>query len=163
MRNIFKQKKTNIAKITHYDPDSLFEPWDYPEPIEDGRVLRFMADDRFVDLIYMAKHGWHTAQKAIVHMSIVHPYYDFKPVIDDEFRVTFNAWQDKRRPMTLTLYEHDGKLIMSNDYEAYWMYRERELEVADCIIIGKFSEKVDIAVYDRPFFIASESVKSPIT
>lgn len=157
MSNIFKQRKRTTPKSASPDLAALFIPWDYPEPIIQQHIDKFLADDKFVDLIYMAKHGRYTAQKAVVHLSIIHPYINFKPGVDDEFKETFDAWHSKHYPMTLTLYEHAGKLIMSNDYEAYWMYRERELEVANCVIVGKYTEDVDIAAYDRPFIIGSDS------
>ncbi|MCA9329521.1 hypothetical protein KDA11_02660 [Candidatus Saccharibacteria bacterium] len=162
MRNIFKQKKTSTTKATQYDPDSLFVPWDYPEPIEEAQVLRFLSDERFLSLMQAAKHGWHTAQKAIVHMSIIHPRFDYKPVIHDEFRENFEALNDNLKTPELVLYEHEDKLIMPNDYEAYWIYRERGLEVANCIIVGKYTECDDIGAYDRPFFIGHDSESSPI-
>ncbi|MDQ5913907.1 MAG: hypothetical protein QG623_526 [Patescibacteria group bacterium] len=159
MRPTLNKLKSIANKVTSRGPTGFFVPWDYPEPIEDGQVLRFYADERFINLMYMAKHGWHTAQRAAVHMSIIHPRYDFKPTIDDEYRENFETLLYERKTPELVLYEHEGKLIMSRDYEAYWLYRELEIDMPSCIIVGKFTEVGDICTYDRPFLIGDRSSK----
>ena len=129
--------------------------WNYPEPI--------MADDEWLhgnrppddphlkNLVYMAEHGWHYYQKAFVAMEIIHPFANYRPVIHDEFRETFDArYEEHGTP--LLLYEKGGKLIMSNDWEAYWLYRDREESSIPCIILGHFNqEEPGIAVCNRPF------------
>src|SRR5580658_8601046 len=100
--------------------------WNYPEPIlEDGDWLKgkYPPDDPYLhNLAYMASHGWHYYQKAFVEMRLIHPLANYKPTIHDEFRETFDAHYEER-DMPLLLYERDGKLISSNDWEAYWLYR----------------------------------------
>lgn len=129
--------------------------WNYPEPImrDDEWVPhhRAPADPYLKELVYMAEHGWHYYQKAFVEMRIIHPLANFKPDIDDEFRETFDAHYEEHG-MPLLLYERGGKLIMSNDWEAYWLYREREESSIPCIILSHFNqEEKGIAVCDRPF------------
>ena len=103
----------------------------------------------------MAEHGWYYCQLAVIEMQLIHPWTDYQPAIDDEFKETFNA-RYKDDPLTLTIYERDGKLIMANDWEAYWMYRHRQDINAVCIIIGHFSQVPGIAVLERPFMIQSQ-------
>jgi hypothetical protein len=140
--------------------DELWGGWNYPEPIiSNGDSTWDPGGDGYLKhLIYMAEYGWHYCQKAIVGMEIIYPLTDYRPAIDDEFRKTFNARMKREDdnvadPMTLTLYERDGKLIMSNDWETYWMYRERQDINATCIIIGRFTDRPDIAVLEKPFMI----------
>ena len=130
--------------------------WNYPDPImaDDEWLGHGPPDDLYLkDLAYMAGHGWHYYQKAFVEMRLIHPLANHKPVIHDEFRETFDARYDERI-MPLLLYERGGKLIMSNDWEAYWLYREREDPAIPCIILGHFNnEDPGIAICDRPFKI----------
>jgi hypothetical protein len=131
--------------------------WNYPEPIlSDDQWAphdRQPVDPHLKHLVYMAEYGWHYYQKAFVDMSIIHPYTNYQPFIHDEFRETFDAHYEERG-MPLLLYEKGGKLIMSNDWEAYWLYREREDPSVPCIILGHFNhEEPGIAVCDRPFMV----------
>lgn len=147
--------------------DELWGGWNYPEPIIPEWNSSYPPDDGYLKhLIYMAEYGWHYYQKAIISMAAIHPLADYKPVIHDEFRETFNARFDDK-PMTLTIYERDDKLITSNDWEAYWMYRERQDLNAYCIILGHFNQNPDIAVCDRPFQILrpdfAEEPSQPLT
>ncbi len=133
--------------------DELWGGWSYPSPIISNWDSSYPPDDGDLKhLINMAEYGWYYYQKAIISMSVIHPLADYKPVIHDEFRKTFNTrFEDK--PMTLTIYEKDGKLITSNDWEAYWMYRERQDLNAYCVLLGHFNERSEIAICDRPFQI----------
>lgn len=139
--------------------DPLWGGWNYPKPTQvNGADYHPGQDPRLKELIYMAEYGWHYCQKAIVEMQAIHPWTDYRPIISDEFRETFNArFEDD--PMTLTIYEHDGKLIMGNDWETYWMYRERQDINAYCIIVGQFTQNSSLAIMDRPFKIRKPQVK----
>lgn len=127
--------------------------WNYPSPIMSDAdwIGPHPPDDaHFKHLVYMAEYGWHYYQKAFVEMQLIHPLASYKPEISDEFRKTFDA-QFKRRGMPLIIYERDGKLITSNDWEVYWLYREREDPAIPCIILGHFKDVPGIAICDRPF------------
>lgn len=128
--------------------------WNYPEPIladNEWADSVYPPDDLYLhNLKYMADHGWHYYQKALVEMHLIHPLANFKPKIDEEFRRDFDAVHDDLG-MPLLLYERDGKLIMGNDWKAYWLYREREDPCVPCIILGHFNEVPGVAVCDRPF------------
>jgi hypothetical protein len=139
-----------------WDVVTPFGGWNYPDPIlSDSEWLgnRPPDDLHLKDLAYMAGHGWHYYQKAFVEMPAIHPLVNYKPVIHDEFRETFDAQLDKCG-MPLLIYERGGKLISSNDWEAYWLYREHQTTAIPCIILGHFNpENQSIAVCDRPFMI----------
>lgn len=131
--------------------------WNYPEPImtddEWAPRDRQPADPYLKHLAYMAGHGWYYFQKAFVEMQAIHPLASYKPIIDDEFRETFDAVHDKHG-MPLLLYERKGKLIMGNDWEAYWLYREREDPSVPCIILGHFDQSNScVAVCDKPYMM----------
>lgn len=140
----------------HWDVMTPFGGWNYPDPIlSDDKWLgtRPPEDSHLSSLAEMAGHGWYYYQKAFVEMQLIHPFASYKPVIHDEFRETFDAQFDTCG-MPLLVYERGGKLIMSNDWEAYWLYREREVTAIPCIILGHFNtENPGIAVCDRPFKI----------
>lgn len=134
------------------DTDSIWEEWDYAPPIISGVPQDMQPKDwRLRDIVAQVYHGWFYCQKAVIELSLIHPHTDYKPVIDNEFREYFRARREERQPMPLTIYEKDGQLIMSDDYEAYWLYRECEVTVAHCIIIGRFTKVPGVEVYGKPF------------
>jgi hypothetical protein len=161
MLSLRRSRKANPQKWDAVD--ELWGGWNYPKPVyENGSSWHPGQDGYLKNLIYMAEHGWYYCQKAFVDMAFIHPLTDYKPaVIDDEFREIFMArYNDKdlNKSFSLTIYERDGKLIMSNDWEAYWLYRELQATSVPCVLIGHFTPNPDImAVTDKPFMITKIS------
>lgn len=157
-------RRLRKAKSQEWDAvDELWGGWNYPKPVHEYGSLRHPGQDGYLKhLIYMAEHGWYYCQKAFVDTAFIYPLTDYKPpVIDDEFRETFMAGyedDDINKRLPLTLYERDGKLIMSNDWEAYWLYRELQAPSVPCILIGHFTPDSKVmAVCDKPFMIIKTS------
>jgi len=47
---------------------------------------------------------------------------------------------------------------MSNNWEAYWLYRELQAPSVPCILIGHFTPNRDVmAVCDKPFMLTKAS------
>lgn len=136
--------------------DGLWGGWNYPKPIYPDHSIGFPPDDGdLIRLIYMAEHGWYYCQKAFVPITEIHPLTGYKPVISHEFRETFKQrLRDDRMP--LTVYEKNGKLILGTSWEEYWMYREVQEISAACIILGHFTERPEIIVCDKPFWITKK-------
>lgn len=148
-----KAKKLHVQKPWDV-VDDFWGGWNYPEPIKLlGANYHPGQNPHLKRLIYMAEHGWYYCQKATIELQIIHPWTNYKPVISDEFRETFNVRHEQKDPLTLTVYEREGKLIMSNDWETYWLYRELQVPIAYCVLVGHFSEVPGIAVLERPFII----------
>lgn len=157
MNIVFRLRLWSLEKrwdVVTYPP---WGGWNYSAPIMSDKEWtgNTPPDDSYLkDLAYMAGHGWHYYQKAYVEMKLIHPLANYKPVIHDEFRETFDAHYNEGRMMPLLLYERNGKLIMSNDWETYWLYRERKDLAVPCIILGRFNaEKQGVDVCDKPFKI----------
>jgi hypothetical protein len=146
-----KLRRHKTPKFDSYN--ELWGGWDYPSPIQIlGSDYHPGQDSNLKDIIYMAEYGWHYCQKVLVEMRVIYPLSDYRPDVSDEFRATFNA-RFKDDPMPLILYERDGKLIMGNDWETYWMYRERQDIYATCVLIGHFTQIQNIVVLDKPYMI----------
>lgn len=146
-----KFRKRAVQPFDVYDP--VWGGWNYPTALYPlGEQLAPDQDGYLKHLIYMAEHGWYYCQKAIIEMHLIYPLTDYHPPIDPEFRDTFTA-RFKDDPLPLLIYERDGKFIMANDYQAYWLYREQQVPIATCILIGQFIEEPGVAVLERPFQI----------
>lgn len=134
--------------------DGILEPWDYPEPIIKMHVQTRPTYDGYLrELIYMAEYGWYYCQEAMLKMSLIHPLTDYRPVITDEYRKKFDKRLEDHNPIRLAIYERDGKFIMGEDWEAYWLYREREEFYAHCVLIGHFNVVPGLTITDRPYMI----------
>lgn len=155
---LFQRWKT---RKTPTDFSDVWEAWDYPAPIVEGHFKRFEGDWRLRDIVEQAYHGWFYCQKAVVDMSLIHPFTDYRPTIDAEFREYFDARFEEHEAMPLIVYERKGQLIMSNDYKAYCLYKEHGVSIADCVIIGPFTKVVGLEAYDKPFLLEKPEVTLP--
>lgn len=93
-------------------------------------------DDTLMDLLRRAYAGEIPAIMAIADMRMIVPFSDFRPAISAEYRQFFNEKLQVGTPPGLYVYVRDGKLIMSDDYNAYYMYRQLNLPKARCVVIG---------------------------
>ncbi len=140
--------------------DSLWEPYDYPEPLMTGckGMNRPPTDEYLHNLTHMTYHGWHYCQEILVEIDFIYPYSDWEPEINKDTRVAFKQSVEDRKPLHITLYEKDGKLIMSDDYEIYYLYRELEIVCVRAIVVGHFTKKPGVEILERPF-----KVKKPVS
>ena len=71
-----------LRKRLYMDLTPIFEPWEYQKPILDGHFVNFERDIQLRDVMAQANHGWFYGQKAVVHVSAIHPFTDYKPEIE---------------------------------------------------------------------------------
>ena len=88
-------------------------------------------DEYLTELLGKAYRGDIDCCNAIMPLSFVVPYSDFKPEISDKYRQYFIDQYKDYKPPALYVYEKDGQFIMSDDYAAYYMYQEVESEITD--------------------------------
>lgn len=129
------------------------EPIIFPEPIisDCGHLKKRPRDDFLLNLSYLTYEGWRYCQEALVGIDLIHPYSDWVPDIDEETRAVFKKSVDENKPIPITLYEKDGKLIMSDDYELYYLYREFELYNVSAVIVGQYTENKYIGETKKPY------------
>jgi hypothetical protein len=94
-------------------------------------------DDYLSELLNKAYKGEIDCRKAIVPMELVKPFSSYKPDISEGYTTHFMEAFKANTPPDLLVYEKDGKFIMSDDYNAYHMYKTTGSNNAICTIIGE--------------------------
>jgi GTPase SAR1 family protein len=102
-------------------------------------------DKHLTALLGKAYNNEIKCRKAIVNIDLIKPFSNYKPKITKDYATQFIERYQQNSPPELYVYEKDGKFIMSDDYFAYYMYKEVEVTVAICVVIGasKITEDVE--------------------
>lgn len=103
-------------------------------------------DEKLLKLLKKAYQKKIKCQKAIVSIDLIKPFSDYKPVISNENRSHFLKNYLNLKPPELYIYQDSNSknLIMSDDYEAYFMYKEVKALATICVIVGKYNEQEGI-------------------
>src|SRR6266536_268115 len=87
-------------------------------------------DEKLIGLLKQAYRGEITCTMAIAKLSALRPYSDYEPTVSDDYRKYFTEKANDGSPPTLYVYAEDGKLIMSDDYNAFTLYEELNMPEA---------------------------------
>lgn len=107
-------------------------------------------DEQLSELLKKAYSGEINCHKAMVPIDMIKPFSQYKPSINQDYETNFLEVFKANIPPDLLVYEKDGRFIMSDDYNAYLMYKKVGAESALCTVIGDptISESVK---YGPPF------------
>ena len=94
-------------------------------------------DEHLMVLLGKAYQGEIMCRKAIIPMELITPFSEFTPTISEGYAERFAQDYEAMNPPELYVYEKDGKFIMSDDYQAYYMYKAVKAEHAICVVIGE--------------------------
>lgn len=116
-------------------------------------------DEHLSELLGKAYRGEIDCRKAIINMDIIRPYSSYRPTISNDYTKRFLEAYKTNAPPDLYVYERDGVFIMSDDYNAYFMYKEVESTHAICTVIGdaKVTEGVE---YGKPFKLQMPTIEA---
>lgn len=107
-------------------------------------------DEYLTELLSKAYKGTIDCRKAVIKLDHIKPFSDFKPAITEAYSKRFLDSYKEMSPPDLLVYEKDGVFIMSDDYNAYFMYKEIEAVHAICTVIGE-TTITEGAEYGQPF------------
>ena len=96
-------------------------------------------DETLIELIISAKKGETPVYTAIVNIQKIKPFCDYKPKKErfDKTEEYLRKNIEKQDPPHLHVYQNGEYLIMSDDYNAYFMYIEEGFKMVPCIIFGE--------------------------
>ncbi len=107
-------------------------------------------DDRLIELLGLAYAHKIDCQLAIIPMTMIKPFSDFKPGITEAMRAKFVEDYETLKPWQVYVYAKDGMYIMSDDYLSYYLYLELKLPEALCVILDAKPDD-RIQAIDEPF------------
>ena len=96
---------------------------------------------------------------ALADMSAIKPFSDYKPTVHEDYRKYFTIKARDDVPPGLQVYVKDGKLIMSDDFNAFAMYNELGFERAVCIVLGDTPEIDGVEYHGDPFIMPPPTVE----
>ncbi|MEK7620869.1 MAG: hypothetical protein AAB395_00770 [Patescibacteria group bacterium] len=116
-------------------------------------------DDHFIELLKQAYKGDILCTMAMAEMKAIQPFSDFKPTANPSYRAYFESKARDDVPPGLHVYAKDGKLIMSDDYNAYSMYNELSFHKAVCIVLGDTPDIEGVEYHGDPFVMPPPTVE----
>lgn len=93
-------------------------------------------DEKMIELLKEAYSGKLLAQVAMIKIEGIKPFSDFKPQISNEFRSYFEELEKQGNPPPLYVYPKDGYFVMSDDYNGYHLYMEKNYQKIVCVVLG---------------------------
>lgn len=93
-------------------------------------------DEHLTKLLQKAYKQEIDCHRAVIPMDLIEPFSDFMPNVSDSYVESFLEAYKAMSPPDLFVYEKNGKFIMSDDYNAYHMYKAIEAVHAICTVIG---------------------------
>jgi hypothetical protein len=108
-------------------------------------------DDYLIELLGRAYRGEIDCYIAVIKLEAIKPFSDYKPTISNDYRNHFNKKYKQGSPPQLYVYEKDGEIIMSDDYNSYFLYKELGAEEAVCVAIGPIDNVPGVLMVGKPF------------
>ena len=116
-------------------------------------------DDHLIELLKQAYKGDVLCAMAMAEMDAIKPFSDFKPTVSDQYRAYFESKARDDVPPPLHVYAKNGKLVMSDDYNAYTMYNELGFHKAVCIVFGETPDIEGVEYHGDPFVMPPPTVE----
>ncbi|HSX24104.1 MAG TPA: hypothetical protein VLE74_03325 [Candidatus Saccharimonadales bacterium] len=115
-------------------------------------------DNLLLALLKAAYKGDMLCRMALVDIDVIEPFSDFQPVIAPAYRAYFMQKAKANAPPKLYVYQKKDKLIMSDDYAAYQLYKELNIHTVPCVIIGSCTIHEGVDLMGKPYILQPPSV-----
>lgn len=93
-------------------------------------------DDRLMELLKLAYTKKVYCRTAIVAFDNVVPFSGYEPNVSDDYVKYFKEKYQVGQPPALIVYQRDdGKFVMSDDYNAYFMYKKLGADRVVCQVV----------------------------
>lgn len=108
-------------------------------------------DEHLTELLKQAYTGKILCTMAVADLAVIQPFSDYQPKISEKYRIHFKQQAQDNVPPSLYVYAKDGKLIMSDDYASFALYKELGFPKAVCTVIGETPEIEGVVYHGTPF------------
>jgi hypothetical protein len=115
-------------------------------------------DDKLMGLLKKAYMGEILCTMALAKLEAIKPFSDYKPIISDAYRNDFVKQTKDAIPSPMYVYAEDGKLIMSDDYLTYYLYKELNMSDVICIVIGETPPIDGVIYHGKPYKLPLPSI-----
>lgn len=114
-------------------------------------------DQKLIELLKDAYSGNLLVRTVLIKAEAIKPFSDFMPKISDQYRKYFEEVEKQETPPPLYVYPDNEYFIMSDDYNAYYLYKEKNYSKIMCILLGD-SDSKEIIEKSAPFQLPPPTV-----
>ncbi len=138
------KKTVNISDIKNADFTDDTEP----------------KDDRLMELLKLAYTKKIHCRTAVIPFENIVPFSNFEPNISEDFVKYFKDKYEIGRPPSMLVYQReDGKFVMSDDYNAYFMYKRFNSDKVVCQVLDAETVPEGVVEASEPFYLDTPSVE----
>lgn len=117
-------------------------------------------DDHLMDLLKLAYTRKIYCRTAIVSIDKVVPFSDYQPTISEDYVKYFKEKYQAGRPPGMLVYQRDDdKFVMSDDYNAYFMYKQVGADKVICQVLDAESVPENVIEASDPYYMGLPSVE----
>lgn len=117
-------------------------------------------DERLMELLKLAYTKKIYCRVAVIPFENVVPFSNFEPDISDDYVKYFKEKYDGGHPPSMLVYQReDGKFVMSDDYNAYFMYRRLNSDKVVCQVLDAETMPEGVVEASEPFYLDTPSVE----
>lgn len=117
-------------------------------------------DDQLMDLLKLAYTKKIYCRTVIVAIDNVVPFSDYEPTISEDYVNYFKEKYQAGRPPGMLVYQReDGKFVMSDDYNAYFMYKQVGADKVICQVLDAENVPKNAIEASDPYYMELPSVE----
>jgi hypothetical protein len=117
-------------------------------------------DDRLMELLKQAYTKKIYCRTVIVDIENVVPFSHYEPNVSDDYVKYFKEKYQVGRPPALIVYRRDdGKFVMSDDYNAYFMYKKLGADKVVCQVLNAENMPEGVIEASDPYYMDLPSVE----
>lgn len=109
-------------------------------------------DEKLIELLGKAYREELLVRIALIKFEGIKPFSNFIPNISKEFREYFEEKEKQDVPPQIYVYPENNYFIMSDDYNSYFLYKEKNYKEVICVVLGD-SESEFIIEKSEPFVL----------
>lgn len=98
-------------------------------------------DEKLIKLLKSAYSGKLLVRIALIKEENIKPFSNFKPDISNNFSEYFESLEKEGNPPPLHVYPENDYFVMSDDYNSYFLYKEKGYSKIMCILLGDSASK----------------------
>lgn len=117
-------------------------------------------DDQLMELLKLAYTKKIYCRTVLVSIDNVVPFSEYQPDVSEDYAKYFTEKYKAGRPPGMLVYQRDdGKFVMSDDYNAYFMYKQVGADKVICQVLDAESMPVNVIEASDPYYMELPSVE----
>ena len=117
-------------------------------------------DDRLMELLKLAYTKKIYCRTVLVSIDSVVPFSNYQPNVSEDYAKYFKEKYQAGKPTGMLVYQRDdGKFVMSDDYNAYFMYKQVGADKVICQVLDAEDVPKGVIEASDPYYMELPSVE----